>query len=681
MTLYAVAVRRALVAAVFAMILFATLFATTVVAIPLAATASTVESPKASAKQRFLFESVFEAVERGSWDAVTRLSAAEQALLEAYILWPDLRAAWLRRNLTSTRSGEIDAFMQRYGALKPARELRYRLALQHVAKNNLPAYLRLYEQYYQGQEIAKLDCLALQAHLQAGRLQRVQHRAIELWTVGKSQVSECDPVFAYLNNNDLLTAAHYKQRFELAIDNREFGLARWLAKSIDDDHVANATAWRDAQANPEDFLRQHIGDTGDKALRAQLAYAVNRLTFRDPILANRYWRQASARFAFSEAEQHLTTQHIALWMARDDLPGAFELLARLPKAAQNDEVLRWRARTSLKRGDWQNTLNAIDQMSVAERAVEEWQYWRAVALQNSGQMLAAKTLLQTLSNERSYYGFLAADLLDREYALAHQALLADEALIATLESRDDVIRARELYYVGLESRGRSEWALLTNTLSAAEKTQASILADRWGWHSRAIATAASIGEYDDLSLRYPLPYQEHFETASGQASIAPTWAYGIARSESLFMRDVRSHAGAVGLMQLMPATGKEVAQSIKLPYSGLSTLTNPHSNIRLGTTYLGQMAARYGGNHVLATAAYNAGPHRVDAWLPSDASLDALVWIENIPFNETRKYVRRVLAAQTIFHWRLTGETRRLSDTLPVVQPPALVSSNPLSSN
>ena len=133
------------------------------------------------------------------------------------------------------------------------------------------------------------------------------------------------------------------------------------------------------------------------------------------------------------------------------------------------------------------------------------------------------------------------------------------------------------------------------------------------------------------------------------------------------MRDVKSSAGAVGLMQLMPATGRDVAKGIKLPYSGLATLVDPESNIRLGTTYLGQMAARYGGHQVPATAAYNAGPHRVDRWLPDDGTIDARIWIENIPFNETRQYVKRVLSAQAIFHWRMTGKIRRLSDELLII--------------
>jgi soluble lytic murein transglycosylase len=277
-------------------------------------------------------------------------------------------------------------------------------------------------------------------------------------------------------------------------------------------------------------------------------------------------------------------------------------------------------------------------------------------------------LLASLAGERSYYGFLAADELGQDYALGDQPVDANETVMNELANRPDMIRARELFLVGLDSRGRSEWNTIMASLSPEQKIQAARLASRWGWHSRAIAAVASAGAYDDLSIRYPLPYRQNFTQSAKSASILPTWAYSIARSESLFMRDVRSSAGAVGLMQLMPATGRQVARQLGLPYSGLDTLTNPQDNIRLGTSYLGQMAARYGGNRVLATAAYNAGPHRVDSWLPASGNLDARIWIETIPFNETRKYVRRVMAAETIFHWRITGETRRLSEALARVQ-------------
>jgi soluble lytic murein transglycosylase len=621
-------------------------------------------------KQRQLFMTVYETAERGDWGAVEQLSLNEKRLLQRYVLWPDLRAAFWRATLDKAQTDEIEAFLSEFGTLRPARELRYRRALHLAKTGDLRGFQRIYEQFYQGQDIARLDCLSLHAELDAGRTARVDFRAKELWLVGRSQVSECDPVFEYLDKHNLLGPTEYRKRFALAIAAREFQLARWLAKKIDQQHVAEASLWLKAQADPENFLLGYAGLAGNKTAAEQLAYAAERLTYRDPERALTAWKKVSKHVRFSEEQQHRVTRHIALWTARDNLPGAYELLRKLPAAAVNTDVRQWRARTSLRNAAWQTLLADIASMPAAERAEEEWQYWRAVALQRGGQTLAADAALQTLAKERSFYGFLAADELGVEYALAHTELPADEAAIAELQSHPAIIRSRELFLVGLDSRGRSEWDTVLRSLSPEQKRQAAILADRWGWHSRAISTAASLGEYDDLEIRYPLPYKDHFERSSSAASIAPTWAYGIARSESLFMRDVRSRAGAIGLMQLMPATGREVAKQIRLPYSGVHTLTQPESNIRLGTSYLGRMAQRYGGNAVLATAAYNAGPHRVDAWLPESGSIDARVWIENIPFNETRKYVKRVLSAQTIFHWRMTGELRRLSDTLLQVQAP-----------
>jgi len=615
-------------------------------------------------RQRALSRSVFETVERGDWTPVDRLAAPHRTLLEQYILWPDLRATWLRANIDTVSAHEINGFVQQYGILRPVRELRYRYAL-HLARNrDLPAYLKLYEQFYQGRDFKKLDCLALQAEIGAGRHQRVALRALDLWMVGKSQVSECDPVFKYLDDRKLLGLVEYRQRYDLAIEARNFTLAHWLAEKIDRQHIDLAAQWQQAQTDPETFLRQQRYRSGDGTLRAQLVYAAERLTYRDPDIARKLWGKVSGKHRFSAAQKLRTAQHIALWTARDNLPGAYGLLLKLPAAAQNDEVLRWRARSSLRAAHWQRLLTDIGAMPDAERRSGEWRYWHAIAQTKSGTAPAAMRELDSLRLERSFYGFLAADKLGKEYALDTTVLPADEDLLATLEMRPEVTRARELFTVGQEGRARSEWDAVLRNLSDQDKIQAAILAHRWGWHSRAMAAAASLGQYDDLSIRYPLPYQESFQAFSALAGISSTWAYGVARSESHFMRDARSHAGAIGLMQLMPATGRNVARDIKLPYSGLATLVDPQSNIRLGTTYLGQMAERYHGNQVLATAAYNAGPQRVDRWLPQHGTIDARIWIENIPLDETRHYVKRVLAAQAIFYWRMTGKIRRLSDQL-----------------
>lgn len=626
-------------------------------------------------QQRDLFKRVYADVERGSWSAVTNLSIAEQERLRRYPLWPDLRATYFRATIKNAEHAEIEAFLDQYGVLKPARDLRYRYALHLAAAGDLDDYLGVYQQFYQGLEIAKLDCLALHAEIEVGREQRVINRAIDLWLIGTSQAEECDPVFDYLESHNLIGPAQYLKRFDLAIDAREFSRAQWLGRSISQGHVDIAGQWRSAQNDPEKFVRRHLNWKSDEVTRQQLVYAIERITFRDPDLANELWQQLDRLHGFSAEQELLTERHIALWTARDRLPDGYLRLIQLPAAAQNDEVSRWRARTSLRLQHWDNLLTDISQMSDRERNSEEWRYWYNIALRRRVPTAEADAALGELATERSYYGFLAADELGLDYALDGTESQTDEVTITELAQRADLIRARELFLVGLDGRGRSEWDTVVAYLTPEQKTQAAKLAGRWDWYSRAISTITSAGRFDDLALRYPLPYHEMFEQFAAIASIPSPWAYGVARSESLFMRDVRSSAGAIGLMQLMPATGKQVAREINLPYSGLDTLINPQSNIQLGTTYLGQMAERYGGNQVLATAAYNAGPHRVDRWLPRSGKQDARVWIENIPFNETRNYVRRVMAAETIFHWRLTGKTRRLSKELSQIDSASFLAS------
>jgi len=620
-------------------------------------------------RQRELFRQVYSDVERGNWDAVDALSAAERKLLQEYVLWPDLRAAWFRAAIRKADRHRIEAFLERYGTLRPARELRYRYALHLADIGLLDRFLTVYKENYQERGVARLDCIALQAEIGNGNGDGIASRGRKLWLTGHSQADECDPVFEHMREHGQLTEADYRARYALAIEAREFARARWLARSLDEALLEQANDWLQAQSKPERFVETHGRKAGDELLQEQIAYAIARITYRDPVKALELWNDLQDSVRFPASLRHSTLRHIALWTARDNLPGAYELLTSLPEEARDAEVMRWRARASLRAERWAELLNDIAAMTADERNSEEWRYWRGMALARTGDGDAAGNLLRTLAGERSYYGFLAADELGVAYAFDHATLKGDEAVIETLSRRDDLVRARELFLVGLDSRGRSEWDSAVAGLSATEKTHAAVLAHRWSWHSRAIATAAAARQYDDLALRYPLPFRESFEQHASSASIPATWALGVARSESLFMRDVRSRAGAVGLMQLMPATGREVARQIQLAYSGLDTLTDPNQNILLGTSYLGSMVERYDGNHVLATAAYNAGPHRVDRWLPQSEVVDARIWIENIPFNETRKYVRRVMAAETIFHWRLTGEMRRLSERLPQVEP------------
>ena len=425
-------------------------------------------------RQRELFRETYAEVERGNWGVIESLEADDQQRLRAYVLWPDLRATWMRANINSIPDSNVDAFVQQYGTLKPARELRYRQALNYVRNKDLAGYLRIYEQFYRGQEITKLDCLALQADIEVGQHRRVERRAVDLWLIGESQVAECDPVFDYLGKQNLLGLTEYQKRFDLAVEARNFTLAKWLAKKIDQQHVDTASNWQQAQTNPEDFLRLSRKSADDQILKEQLVYATERLTYRDPEIAHELWGRVAKKHKFSEAQKLRTARHIALWTARDNLPDAYKRLVKLPAAAKNEEVLRWCARVSLREERWKRLLADVAAMPAAESNTEEWRYWQAIAQIESGQALSAVAELESLRLERSYYGFLAADKLSKGYALDHVNLLTDEVTLTALESRPELVRARELFLVGQDSRVRSEWDAVILPLSNDEKLQAAV---------------------------------------------------------------------------------------------------------------------------------------------------------------------------------------------------------------
>ena len=608
--------------------------------------------------RRQLFAAVYAEARKGNWEPA-RAAAGE---LSDYALWPDLRAAWLQATIRRAEAETVENFLREYAHLPPARRLAYRWIRELARRGDWPRFLTLYAERYADAGITRLDCQAARARRLAEPGHRYGEADVErLWLSGRSQPRECDPVFDEMRSAGLLDAERYRQRFELAIDAREFRLARYLARQLDDASQREAAAWLAMQDDPaRELVRLDPADAND-ATRARILWGVQALARRDPAYAAELWRRLAPSLGVSGRERWEVAGYIAIRAALRREPAAPGLLKAVPAHLTGEDVLAWRTRDALRREDWPDVLAAVAAMpaGMADEAI--WRYWRARALAATGDRAGAEAIWTALAGERSYHGFLAADALDLPYVLGHQPLAADEAAIAALTRDPAIHRAGELFHVGLESPGRGEWNDAVAGLDKHRLTQAALLAHRWGWHSRAIATAAKAGRYDDLALRYPLPWREYFETHAAAADIREAWAYGIARSESLFMADIRSSAGAVGVMQLMPATGRGTARRERLRWRGYATLIDPPANIQLGTRYLAKVYERFGANPVLATAAYNAGPHRVERWLPETRSLPADIWIETIPFAETRSYVKRVLTADSIFSWRLTGRELRLS--------------------
>ncbi len=609
--------------------------------------------------QRQAFRTAYRHAERGEEQQV----AEHLDLLADYILLPDLEAAVIRAHLRDASDYRVETFLATHKHLPLADDIRKKWLAELARKQRWSKYLEMYV----ADDSVERKCHMFTARIATGKTRGLADEILPLWMVGKSQPDACNLAFKYLGEVGYLTEARKRKRLAMAIEAGNLSLARFLASGLDWQDRDWVARWQRMRNNPRGELARPGTFKNNQAERGLVLYGFSHLSRQDPLFAARAWLEYQSRFDFSAGERDQFSRNVALRAARKHLPESAELLAAVPARARNLEVRQWQVRTALRNHDWAAVFTYISDLPGAERDRAMWRYWRGRALEEQGQIEAANAVFRGLARERDYYGFLAADKVGMPYRFDHRPIEADQELMQKLALQPELLRARELFMVGQHGRARSEWNSAIGRMDHRERSQAALLAHRWGWASRAIATASSGTMLDDLEIRFPTPYRETFESKTNEANIAFAWAYGIARSESLFMPDVSSHAGALGLMQLMPATGRQVARRARLPYSNKFSLLDPDLNITLGTRYLGRMYERFGSNQVLATAAYNAGPHRVDRWLPEDGQVIADVWVDTIPFTETRRYVRRVLTSQVIFTWRLTGSQQRLAELMPPV--------------
>jgi soluble lytic murein transglycosylase len=312
-------------------------------------------------------------------------------------------------------------------------------------------------------------------------------------------------------------------------------------------------------------------------------------------------------------------------------------------------------------------------MPPALAAQPRWRYWRARAIGANGGTEAA-ALYAEIASSRDYYGYLAADRIHRAYDLNIRPTPDDAALQALLAAEPGLIRAHALFDCDMTDDAVAEWSAALAASPPPLKVQAAHLASRWGWYAQAIATLAQADNWDDVPMRYPRPFTGVIADASKLTQVPADWILAVIRQESLFRKDALSRADARGLMQMQPATATAVAKRWRFPVPSRDSLFDPQTAVPLGAAYLHELLDRYGNQLDLSLAAYNAGPLSVARWMPS-RPIDADIWIENIPYTETRGYVQHILEHIVAFAVVRDAEPPRLSSLLPPVQPAAPVAS------
>ncbi len=604
--------------------------------------------------------------------------------LDGYPLQSYLRYADLKDRLAEAPMREIEQFIQDYAQSSVSSRLRAAWLAQLAQQKRWEDFLRVYQPYPDMQGVA-LHCLQLRARLATGDTetpaQDWHDEVKELWLVGRSQPEECDAVFKSWHAQGSLTNDMIWQRIRLAMDNREPDLAVYLAKDLGAADRKLVEHWRRFHKDPAALLDHPDLKKDHLRVRDIVRYAIKRMARGNAGLAHAKWRSIKTRYAYSAQEAGETVRDIAVAAALQHDPGATTLFAAVPVGALDDNAHEWRVRAALLQQEWQAALNAIEDMPAGLRDKSPWRYWKARALEQTAQarnksssvpppaVSAAERIFSELARERSYYGFLAADRLHQPYQMNSTPVAASTEEWDALNRHLGIAQAYELYQLGLIGEARREWDHLPRTLDERQLHMAATLAARWGWHDRAIFTLAKAKITDDLELRFPLLYREQVMANAKNQDLDPSWVYGVMRQESAFMSDARSSAGAIGLMQLMPETGKAVARLLGNPIRHVKELFDADKNIELGVAYLRHVLDKNEQHHPLATASYNAGPQRARQWLPKQQDLPSDVWVENIPFTETRNYVQQVMAYTAIYTNRMEREMTPLRVRMPDVTP------------
>jgi soluble lytic murein transglycosylase len=495
----------------------------------------------------------------------------------------------------------------------------------------------------------ELSCFALQARM-ANKDADALKEGRTFWLNGKSQPDSCQPVFDAMMTQRVIMAPDVWLRIRLSLEAGQVSLARRLNNNLPPNEQMNDKLLAAAYDTPQLVLDKNNFDYKSRGGREVAMFAVHRLAHTQSSLAAMRWNIMQEKF--SPAERSYVWGLVGFEGARNHEPLAIDWYRNAEVSNMSDTHIAWRVRAALRVQAWADVLGSIEQLSPPEQRESNWRYWKGRSLKELGRNEAANEILLPLSKEYLYYGLLAAEEIGAApFGLPAQESKAPIEDVKTVEQKADIQRALALRKLGMETEATKEWIAAVRSLSDGQLLAASELARKANWPERSINTADKTIAAHDFSLRYPTPFETPMRDYSKKNGVDEAWVFGLVRQESRFMADVRSRAGAMGLMQIMPATGHWLAKRAGLKNYQTSTTIQPETNISLGTYYMKYLIDELA-HPVLATAAYNAGPSRAKRWR-DNKPIDGAIYAETIPFTETRDYVKKVMSNTQFYTARL----------------------------
>ena len=613
---------------------------------------------------------------------------ADEALLKAYDAFRAGDAVKLQKFASQAGGGNILAPYLEYWRLKirieDTPEADVRAFLQEQAGSYLAERLRAdwlkelgrrgdWQNFEQTLPPLLQDDLEIRCYAWLSRLSRGDDSAFEearaVWREPRELPDGCNALIEKMLDTQKVGVDDVWRRARLLIENGALTAARRTLAFLPKGEKHDEWQLNQAVTAPKKYLAAPSRNLERRAVREVTILAVLRLARGDPDAAADALRgKLGARLPADDVKY--LWGHVAYEGARHLMPEAYQWYRLADVGLLNDEQLAWKARTALRVPDWQVVRDSIDRMSAVARQDPAWTYWYGRALASQGSADGARAYFLRIMGQPNFYGLLAGEELGIMAMAPEPFYVSNEADVQNAKVVPGLARALELYRLDLRSEATREWAFTIRGMDDTQLLAAAELARRNEIFDRAINTADKTAHVHNFRLRYLAPYREVFDEYTRAADLEEAWVLGLVRQESRFIVNAKSATGAKGLMQLMPATARWVAKHDGVKDFNPSRVAEVPVNIALGTGYLKHVLDDLG-HPVLASAAYNAGPGRARRWRDA-LPLEGAVYVETIPFNETRDYVKKVMANTMYYSQLIGGKLIPLKDRLgqiPAKQP------------
>ena len=485
-----------------------------------------------------------------------------------------------------------------------------------------------------------------------------------MWLEPHELPDGCGELVQFLLDDERITVTDVWRRVRLLFERGQITAAKSTLEYLEKRDAPDERMLAEAARQPKRLLERLPRNLERRPVREVVVLALVRYARVEPDAAARLLEGKLAA-KLPEADVRYLWAYIGYEAAREQQPDALKWYARAGKEPLDEELLAWKTRAALRAGNWPLVRDTIDLMPALERHESTWTYWYGRALAALGNENGARGYFLRIAGQTDFYGLLASEELGQVVTPPENAYLPTEAEVDAARQNPGLARALELIRLGMRTEGVREWLFSVRYFDDAKLLGAAELARRAEIWDRSIMSADRTVRTHNFALRYPLPYRDVFTEYAKTYGLDVAWVLGLVRQESRFVSDARSNAGAEGLMQVMPRTARFVARKIGLRnYKG----TEIETNVTLGTGYM-RLVLDQLGHPVLASAAYNAGPSRARRWRDVSRPLEGAIYIETIPFPETRDYVKKVMANSVFYAAMIEKQVTPLKARLGTISP------------